>query len=134
MKLNSKTFKDKLTATVKVKNAGKVAGKEVVQLYISAPAQNLDKPLYELKAFAKTKLLQPGASQTVSFVITPQDLASFDTERTSWIAEAGEYTLNFGSSSKDIKAKKTFQLPNELVVEKLHKALSPQVKINELKK
>jgi beta-glucosidase len=131
IKLNSNTFKDKLIASVKVTNSGKSAGKEIVELYISAPAQKLNKPRQELKAFARTSLLPPGASETLSFVITAHDLASFDTQSTAWIAEAGDYTIGFGSSSRNIRAKATLKVPNEILVEKLHKALSPKVAIKE---
>jgi beta-glucosidase len=134
VKLSSSTFNGKITATVTVTNSGKVAGKEVVQLYVSAPAGNLDKPAEELKGFAKTSLLQPGKSETITFTLNPKDLASFDTNSTSWIAEAGKYTVNIGASSLDIKGKASFDLQKELVVEKDHKALAPQVAINELKK
>lgn len=132
--LSSATFNGKLTATVTVTNNGKVAGKEVVQLYISAPSDKLAKPAEELKAFAKTELLQPGKSQTIQFVITGDDLASFDTKNTSWIAEAGQYTVKAGASSEDIKKTASFQLSKDIVTEKCNKVLVPQVEINELKK
>ncbi|PWT78185.1 MAG: glycosyl hydrolase [Bacteroidetes bacterium] len=133
LQLSSSSFNKQITATVTIKNAGKVPGKEVVQLYISAPAQKLDKPAEELKGFAKTKLLKPGESQTISFTITPEKLASFDTNATAWIAEAGSYSVKIGASSKDIKLTKAFSLASDLVVEKVHKVLSPTVEINELK-
>ena len=132
--LSSASFNGKLTATITVTNSGKVAGKEVVQLYISAPADKLAKPAEELKAFAKTELLQPGKSQTIQFVITADDLASFDTNGTSWIAEAGKYTVKAGASSEDIKKTASFQLAKDVVTEKCNKVLLPQVEINELKK
>lgn len=134
LKLNAKIFKEKLTTTLTITNTGKVAGKEIVELYISAPGTKLVKPASELKGYAKTKLLKPGASETISLIISAQDLASFDTQRTSWIAEAGDYTIKIGSSLNDIKATAIFKLPEELVVEKLTKALAPAVDINELTK
>jgi len=133
VKLSSASFAKKITATVTVKNSGKVAGKEVVELYLSAPAKKLDKPSEELKGFAKTRLLQPGESQTITFPLNAHDLASFDTTTTSWLAEAGQYTVKIGASSLNIKKTAAFGLAKEMVVEKDHKVLTPQVPINELK-
>ena len=103
-----------------------------MQLYISAPSKKLAKPSEELKAFAKTGLLQPGKNQTINF-ITADDLASFDTKSTSWIAEAGKYTIKAGASSNDIKSTAVFDLPKDIVTEKCNKVLVQQVEINELK-
>jgi len=133
MKLASEGLKAEKTASITITNTGKVAGKEVVELYISAPAAKLDKPVIELKGFAKTHLLQPGESQTLKFKITPRDLASYDTAQEAWIAESGNYTVSIGASSKDIKQTAKFTLGKELVVEKDEKALMPQVIISELK-
>ncbi|MEO8416492.1 MAG: glycoside hydrolase family 3 C-terminal domain-containing protein, partial [Ginsengibacter sp.] len=94
--LSQSQFNGKLTASVTVTNTGKVSGKEVVQLYISAPAGNMNKPTEELKGFAKTGLLGPGKSETITFTIYPSDLASFDTGASSWIADAGKYTIKIG--------------------------------------
>lgn len=134
LKLSAQTFSDKITATVTVTNTGKVAGKEVVQLYLSAPVNKLDKPAEELKSFGKTSLLQPGQSETLSFTLTPEDLASFDTASSSWVADGGKYTVKIGASSLNIKQTVTFSLPKTTIVEKDHKALVPQVAITELKK
>jgi beta-glucosidase len=131
--LNSKAFVDKLTAAVTVKNTGKVAGKEVVQLYLSAPAKKLDKPEEELKGFVKTRLLQPGESQTIRFTLTPRNLSSFDTASSGWVAEAGTYEVRIGASSKDIRQKAAFALDKELTVKKENKALAPPAPIDELK-
>jgi beta-glucosidase len=133
VKLNTSSFDGKLTATVTITNKGKVAGKEVVQLYLSAPQVKLDKPSEELKGFAKTGLLQPGKSETLTFILNVEDLASFDTNTSSWIAEAGKYNVSIGASSLDIKSTASFNLSKELVVEKVHKVLTPQVNINETK-
>jgi beta-glucosidase len=133
VKLSSSTFSGKMTATVTVTNTGKVPGKEVVQLYLSAPQGKLDKPSEELKAFAKTALLKPGSSQTITFPLTPQALASFNRDASAWIADAGKYTVRIGASSQDIRSTASFTLAKEVVVEQVHKALTPQVTINELK-
>lgn len=131
--LSSKSFNGTITATVDVTNTGKVAGKEVVELYLSDPKGSVDKPAAELKAFGKTRLLQPGEKQTMSFTLQPKDLASFVTASSEWIADAGDYTVGVGASSLDIKQKAVFSLGKKLVVEKVNKVLVPQVTINELK-
>ena len=133
LKLSSTVFNATISATITVTNTGSVAGKEVVQLYISAPHKKLDKPSAELKAFAKTELLKPGQSQTIAFNLTATDLASFDTPTTSWIAEAGKYLINIGASSRDIKQTAAFTLSKDIVVEKDNKVLAPQITINEVK-
>ncbi len=134
LKRSSSSFKGKLIITIDVTNTGTVAGKEVVQLYVTAPAGKSDKPAQELKAFGKTDLLQPGQKQTLQFVIESKDLASFVTEKTSWIADAGTYTVKAGASSNDIRQTVTFTVAKKLLVEKTNKVLVPQVNINELKK
>ncbi|MEO8860680.1 MAG: glycoside hydrolase family 3 C-terminal domain-containing protein [Ginsengibacter sp.] len=131
LKLSSQNFAGKITATVEIKNSGTVAGKEVVQLYVGAPAGDLNKPSEELKGFAKTSLLQPGKSQTITFTLDAADLASFNTKSTSWIADAGKYEVKIGASSMDIKQTENFTLRKSIVVEKDHKVLAPQVQINE---
>ena len=133
LKLSAATFANKLTATVTVKNTGKTAGKEVVQLYLSAPSKNIDKPSSELKAFAKTKLLQPGESQTITLTINPKDLASFITAKNAWIAEAGAYKVAIGTSSLNIKQTASFNLAKELVVEKTNSSFALDTEFSDLK-
>ncbi len=125
LKLDRRTFSDSLSATVTVTNTGKVPGREVVQLYLGAPAGRLEKPAAELRAFAKTKLLAPGEKQTLRFTLHPRDLASFDPDASAWVAEAGTYTVHVGASCTDLRLKETFALSEALVVEKVHKALTP---------
>jgi beta-glucosidase len=133
IKLSSSTFAGRLTATVTVTNTGQVPGKDVVQLYLAAPAKKLDKPSEELKGFGKTGLLKPGQSQMVSFSLSADDLASFDTPSSSWVAEGGTYTVKIGASCADIRQTASFTLPADIVVEKDHKVLVPQVAIEEMK-
>ena len=85
-----------------------------------------------MKAFAKTRLLQPGESQEISFTLRPADLASFDTKTSSWIADAGNYTARIGTSQKTVLSS-TFKLAKDVVVEKVNKVLVPKEPINELK-
>lgn len=106
--------KNRWIATVKVTNTGKVSGKEVVQLYISAPQTVLlPKPAAELKAFGKTRELKPGESERIELQFTDYDLASFDADRSQWLTAKGEYRLSFGSSSRDFKATVPFQISKE---------------------
>jgi beta-glucosidase len=132
IKLSSAKFSGSITVTVDVKNSGSVAGKEVAELYLTAPASKLDKPTLELKGFAKTKLLQPGESQTLSFVIDSHKLASFDPSRSSWIADAGKYDVKVGASIDNIKLTSSFSLGKEIVVKKESASLIPKEKISEL--
>jgi beta-glucosidase len=133
LKLSSTKFKSKLTVTVDIKNTGAMAGKEVAQLYLSAPAGKLDKPVTELKGFAKTRLLQPGESQTLTFELDSRNLASFDPEGSAWIADAGTYTVKIGASIKDIKQTGNFDLARDITVKKESRVLAPESKIEELK-
>lgn len=91
--------------SVEVKNTGKVAGKEVVQLYVSAPdAADANKPEKELKAFAKTKELKPGEATVVTLKVNAADLASYDEAASAWVVTPGNYKFLVGASSRDIKA------------------------------
>jgi beta-glucosidase len=131
VKLNREEFHDGVTASVTVTNTGKIAGKEVVQLYLSAPGKTLSKPAEELKGFAKTKLLQPGESQSLTFELTSADLASFDPVSSAWLAEAGTYTIKVGASSLDIRQTKTFRKPKDEKIQSVSKSLVPEIQINE---
>jgi beta-glucosidase len=131
--LSSQKFGKNLTITVDIRNTGSVAGKEAVQLYLTAPAGKLDKPSIELKDFAKTRLLQPGETQTLTFTLDQGSLASFDPESSSWIAVAGTYEISIGSSSRNIRQAGNFTLERDLVVQKESRALVPKDKIQEIR-
>jgi beta-glucosidase len=131
--LSSPSFKDHLQVSVTVTNTGKLAGKEVVELYLSAPKGKIGKPEEELKAFAKTRSLKPGESQTIQLILNASSLASFDTDLTRWVADAGTYQVKIGSSADDIKLKKEFTLGKEILLPQLNKVLIPTVEIKEMK-
>ena len=123
--------KDAVEVSVSVKNTGKVSGKEVAQVYVAAPKGKLEKPAQELKAFAKTRELKPGESQTLTMTIPVRDLASFDEAGSQWLTEAGTYTFNIGANSRDIAV--SAQLKIAEYTEKTTNALAPQQPLNLLK-
>ena len=105
-----KATADGFEASVTVTNQGKVAGKEVVEVYVHAPEGGLEKPACELKAFAKTKLLAPGESQVVTVKVDNYSLASFNEKTSAWEAAAGNYNVMFGASVADIRAQAAYKL------------------------
>ncbi len=132
LKLSSTSFSSKMKVTVTVKNTGKVAGKEVAQLYLAAPSTEIEKPVQELKGFAKTKLLKPGESQQLSFELDERSLASFWSGISAWVADKGDYEVRIGASSKDIKLKVLFNLQKDIVVEEVHDVLYPNFMMKEI--
>jgi beta-glucosidase len=99
-----------LTATVDVTNTGAVAGKAVVELFVAAPNQRMEKPSQELKAFGKTAELQPGETQRVTLQLNLRDLASFDEDLNAWVADKGTYTARFCSALNAVEAATAFRL------------------------
>lgn len=132
VELSSNEFNGEITATIEITNSGEVAGKEAVQLYLSAPEGGLDKPAFELKAFDKTDLLEPGESEELEFTIIPDLLTSYDADQSAWVAAAGEYEVRIGASSGDIRQTATFMLGEEKIVETTTNALVPSREIEEL--
>ena len=132
-KLSDSEFKNSINASITITNTGKMPGKEVVELYLNAPKGKLDKPMEELKAFAKTRLLNPGESQTLQFTLDKKDLSSFRSDLNAWIADPGTYQVKIGSSSQDLNQVKSFTLGKEIVVEKVHNVFAPEQAIHELK-
>ncbi|QVJ79583.1 beta-glucosidase [Prevotella sp. khp1] len=119
--------------SVTVKNTGKHEGKEVVELYISAPDnQAANKPVKELKAYGKTKQLAPGESETITMTVQAADLASFDESASAWVVAAGEYQFLVGASSQDIKATLKANVKGQQT--KVNNVLAPQTQLNLLKR
>lgn len=120
-----------IEVSVTVKNTGSVAGKEAVQVYVTAPKGKMEKPAKELKTFGKTRKLNPGESQVLKMTIEHRDLASFDEANSQWLADAGIYTFHIGASVADIKATSTLKIKE--YTEKVNNVMAPQVQLNLLK-
>ena len=119
------------TATITVKNTGAYAGKEIVQIYVAAPAGGLEKPAYELKGFAKTKELAPGESQTLTIAVDAYTLASFNEATSAWETAAGTYKVMFGADAADIRATADYKA-KKAQSWKANNVLAPAQPVNEL--
>ncbi|MCX7987588.1 MAG: glycoside hydrolase family 3 C-terminal domain-containing protein [Bacteroidales bacterium] len=97
------------TATVEISNTGTRAGDEVVQLYIAPPQSTIERPLKELKAFARVSL-NPGETKTVTLYLKERDFAYWDINANGWKVEPGKYQILLGSSSKDIRLSDTIDV------------------------
>ena len=101
---------DTIQVHLPVTNTGERAGKEVVQVYVSKPDTSVDRPVRELKAFAKTGLLQPGDTEQFVFEIPVEELRYWNEASSAWTLEQGGYTVELGSSSRDIRQSAAIEL------------------------
>ena len=120
---------NKVTGSVNVKNTGSTPGREVVQIYCSAPQGKLGKPARVLCGFDKTRALQPGESQTLSFEIPLESVASYDDSgvtghKSAWILEQGGYVFYAGADVRSASEAYSLTLP-ETVVRQCKSALGP---------
>ncbi|WP_068544460.1 beta-glucosidase [Thalassotalea crassostreae] len=99
---------EELTVNVNVTNTGKVAGSEIVQLYLNDVEASVERPAKELKGFGKVHL-QPGETKTVSMTLKQRDLSFWDINTNDWLAEAGQFDVHIGASHTDIKLTTSFQ-------------------------
>ena len=120
-----------IEVSVTVKNTGKVAGKQVAQVYVTAPKGAYEKPAKELKAFGKTRELKPGESQTLKMTLEKRDLASFDEANCQWKVDAGNYLFQVGTDVESIKGTATLKVAE--YTEKTSSACAPNVQLNYLK-
>ena len=120
-----------IEVSVTVKNTGKVAGKQVAQVYVTAPKGAYEKPAKELKAFGKTRELKPGESQTLKMTLEKRDLASFDEANSQWKVDAGNYLFQVGTDVESIKGTATLKVAE--YTEKTSSACAPNVQLNCLK-
>ncbi len=110
--------------TVDIKNTGKTEGKEVAQLYISSPADGVKKPAIELKAFAKTRNLKPGESETVKMTVVIDDMEYFDEASSSWKLDKGVYKFSVGTNAGNLVETKDVEIA-EPVARKANNVLAP---------
>ena len=103
---------DAMTVSVTITNTGKVAGKEVAQVYVTLPEMSDPRPIKELKGFGKTKLLQPGESETLRMTIPVEELAVYEEEKRGWDIAEGTYTFHVGANVNDIKGKVSIDYTN----------------------
>ena len=120
-----------IEVSVTIKNTGKVAGKQVAQVYVTAPKGAYEKPLKELKTFGKTRELKPGESQTLKMTLEKRDLASFDEANSQWKVDAGNYLFQVGTDVESIKGTATLKVAE--YTEKTSNACAPNVQLNYLK-
>lgn len=120
-----------VTIYAKVTNTGKCEGKEVVQVYYSAPQGQLKKPAKELAVFAKTRSLKPGESQVLTLIIEKSSMASYDDlgkiQKSAYILEKGTYDIYLGTSSANVAELKeaSFVLEDNQIVEQLESKCAP---------
>lgn len=127
---NCKDCPDSVTVDVIVKNTGTVSGKEVVQVYVSAPWGKLSKSAKVLAGFAKTKELAPGESQCISMTVPYLRFASFDDDNrvglgTGFVLEKGVYSVFVGNSVADCDKVYDFSLDKDVLLEALDNAIGP---------
>ncbi len=120
----------KINVALNVTNTGTVSGKEVVQVYYSAPQGKLGKPSKELCAFKKTKLLAPNETQTLYLSFSINSMASYDDlgkiQKSAYVLEKGEYFFHIGTSVRDtVKAEYVYSINEDKVTEQLSCRLRP---------
>lgn len=124
----------KVTLSVSVKNTGAdYAGKEVVQIYYSAPEGSIDKPYQELIAYKKTSLLPPGSSEQLEITFDIKDMASYCEKCASWVLEPGEYVIRTGSCSASTKAAAVLTLDTLVKTRILKNLFALDTKLEEIK-
>lgn len=109
---------ERVRVTLQVRNTGSMPGKHVVQLYVSKPRTQVDKPLRELIAFDKTSLLAPGAAETLTLTVQERNLDTFSAKDEAYLIEAGTYTLYLGDDAERVRLIGAFDIPETIVTRK----------------
>ena len=120
-----KADKDKVTVQVKVKNTGSVSGKEVAEVYFSAPDGDLDKPYQELAGYAKTDELAPGESQILTISFDTSEMGSYDTAKAAYVMEDGDYIIRVGNSSRNTHVAGKISVVEDTITEQYSNLMVP---------
>ena len=120
-----KADKDKVTVQVKVKNTGTVSGKEVAEVYFSAPDGELDKPYQELAGYAKTDELAPGESQILTISFDTKEMGSYDTDKAAYVMEDGDYIIRVGNSSRNTHVAAKLNVAEDTITEQYSNLMVP---------
>lgn len=123
-----------VTAWVTVTNTGRVAGREIVQLYVSKPETSFEQAKLELCGFAKTALLEPGASERVCIRVSVDAIKTYDTAGSRWILDQGDYTYSVGASSADLRFAQTVTLDALTVVQDVENRCEPDTAFDYIRK
>ncbi len=115
-----------INVSVRVTNTGNYPGKEVVQLYSSAPKCRLEMPKYELRSFQKTKLLQPCQSEDITLTVRVEELAVYDEQLAAYVLPAGTYEIFAGNSIRTLEKVWTYNNEAEQLVKQLQNRCVPQ--------
>ena len=129
---NLGTTDAQIGVNVRVKNTGSVAGRQVVQVYASCPQESLRKEFRRLVGFAKTRLLSPGETQEIEVRFPLYALASFDTQRSAWLMDTGQYVLLVGDSLASCAPSGIISVQQDLVFSRVQNVCTPQCDIGEL--
>ena len=117
--------KDKVTVKATVKNVGAVSGKEVVEVYFSAPDGSIDKPYQELAGYAKTDELAPGESQTLTISFDTIEMGSYDTDKAAYVMEDGDYLIRVGNSSRNTHVAAKLNVAADVITEQYSNLMVP---------
>lgn len=128
--VNCAVAEGEVICNVAVRNTGKRPGKQVIQLYFSAPQGKLGKPALELGAYAKTELLAPGEQTLLTLTMPVENMASYDdlgkVQKSAWVLEQGDYHIFIGTNVRQVEEVLSYGLEQDVVVEQLHERLKPK--------
>lgn len=110
--MQASVVNDTIKVALQIQNTGDIAGKEVVQIYVSKPSTSIDRPVQELKSFVKTPILNPDESVELVIDIPVSEMSYWDENLPGWKLEYGLYTINAGTSSRDIRLTKEVEIEN----------------------